>query len=140
MADPYTDAHLDQISQYALDRIENLTSKLTAIAYYVHEANFRWWVDTNGQPKERNFGEMMALVHSEISEALEGNRKNLRDSHLPEYASEDVELVDALIRILDILGNRETDVGTILYEKMEYNAKRADHKLSSRAEVNGKAY
>lgn len=52
-----------------------------------------WWNDpATGEPKDRNDGELIALMHSELSEALEGVRKNSNDSHLPHRKSVEVEL------------------------------------------------
>lgn len=49
-----------------------------------HEANKHWWQDPRtGEPIERAKGELLCLMHSEISEAMEGERKNLMDDHLP---------------------------------------------------------
>ncbi len=51
---------------------------LNTLAANVHIANAQWWQDVNtGQPIKRNKGELLALIHSEISEALEGERKDL---------------------------------------------------------------
>lgn len=59
-----------------------------------HAANLKWWQDpATKAPIQRNFGELIALCHSELSEALEGNRKNLPDD------KDEVELADCLIRI-----------------------------------------
>jgi NTP pyrophosphatase (non-canonical NTP hydrolase) len=82
----------------------------------------------------------IALVHSELSEALEGARKNKADDHLPHRLSIEVELADALIRIFDLAGALQLDLGPALVEKMKYNAQRADHKLEARAAAGGKAY
>lgn len=57
---------------------------LNDYAKEVHKANAKWWVDVRtGEPLQRNFGELIALCHSELSEALEGHRKNLQDDKLP---------------------------------------------------------
>lgn len=43
-----------------------------------------WYRDpATGQPIKRNFGEVVALMHSELSEALEADRKGLMDDKLP---------------------------------------------------------
>ena len=78
---------------------------LNEYAAECHRANARWWVDIEtGEPLERNRGELIALMHSELSECLEGVRKDLMDDKLPHRKMEEVELVDALIRIFDYAG------------------------------------
>ena len=103
-----------------------------------------WWQNPDGSPVDPNdpqgFGTKIALIHSEISEAMEGGRKNLMDSHLPSRKAEEVELADALIRIFDLAGARGLDLAGAMVEKLAYNQQRADHKLESRAGANGKVF
>jgi|TARA_R110000744_G_scaffold47524_4_gene104591 hypothetical protein len=80
----------------------------------------------------------LCLVHSEISEALEGARKGLMDDHLPHRKMEEVELADAIIRILDYAETQGYELGAAMVEKLIYNQERADHKLENRAKHNGK--
>lgn len=80
----------------------------------------------------------LALIHSEISEALEGARKDINDDHLPHRKMLEVELADAMIRIADLAGALELDLAGALVEKMEYNRQREDHKLEVRAGTLGK--
>jgi hypothetical protein len=78
---------------------------LNALAATVHAANIKWWqnIDT-GKPIERNRFELLALVISEISECLEGERKNLMDDKLPHRRMAEVEMADTYIRLLDFAG------------------------------------
>lgn len=100
-----------------------------------------WWHDVNtGEPLVRNDGELIALMHSELSEALEGVRKNKMDDHLPLRKSVEVELADALIRIFDYAGSRQLDLSGALEEKLAYNKTRTDHKPENRAKDGGKSF
>lgn len=82
----------------------------------------------------------LALVHSEISEALEGVRKDLKDDHLPQYYMFEVELADAIFRILDLAGAFNIRIGNIMMEKWDYNTKRVDHTREHRSGTNGKKF
>lgn len=114
---------------------------INGLAAEVHAANTKWWVDLKtGAPLDRNVGEMLCLVHSEISEAMEGHRKNLKDDKLPHRPMIEVELADALIRILDIAAGLKLDLGGAYVEKMAFNAVRADHQREARLAPGGKAY
>lgn len=95
---------------------------------------------TTGEPIVRNFGELIALIHSELSEALEADRKGLMDDKLPHRRGVEVELADALIRIFDTAGALGLDVGSALAEKLEFNQSREDHKIEIRRGANGKKY
>ena len=107
----------------------------------VHAQNQKWWVDIHtGERLNRNVGEMLCLVHSEISEALEGHRKNLMDDKLPHRPMIEVELADAIIRIFDIAAGLKLDLGGAFDEKIAYNAVRVDHQREHRMTENGKKY
>ena len=97
-------------------------------------------VDAGWHKKPREVGTMIALIHSELSEGLEGDRKNLMDDHLPHRKMLEVELADAVIRIFDLGGREKLDVAGAIAEKLVYNQHRADHKPENRAKEGGKQY
>ncbi len=100
-----------------------------------------WWHDpATGERRVRNKGEMLCLMHSEISEAMEGERKSLRDDHLVHRPMAEVELADLLIRTGDYAGGFGYDVIGALIEKLAYNLTRADHQPENRAQAGGKAF
>lgn len=109
-----------------------------------HEANVKagWWTDlTTGEPKEKTVDLILSklcLVHSEVSEATEGVRKNLSDDKLPHRPMGEVELADTVIRILDVAGAMGYDLAGAIIEKLEYNSKREDHKIENRMKDGGK--
>ena len=82
------------------------------------------WYDT-----ERGFPELIALCHSELSEALEAYRDGghvaLIYNHAPNKPEGvPVELADTLIRIFDLCGFYGIDLDQAFRVKMEYNKTR----------------
>ena len=74
--------------------------------------------------KKASKAQMLALIHSEISEALEADRKNLMDNKLSHRTGLEVELADAVIRIFDMAGGLGIDLGGAIEEKLNYNTTR----------------
>ena len=119
-----------------------------------HDASRKagWWYDLKTDIDLRRhacegtrFGkalvaEKLCLIHSEVSEAMEGHRKNLMDDKLPTFKAITVELADACIRIFDLAGALGLDLGPALAAKMAYNVQREDHKPENRNKPGGKAY
>ena len=100
-----------------------------------------WYVDpVTGGLVERNFGEVVALMHSELSEALEADRKGLMDDKLPGRPGTEVEFADCMIRMMDTAGANALDIAGSFIEKNRFNKSRADHKLANRKAEGGKKY
>lgn len=109
--------------------------------------NAGWWHDlSTGEAKEvkkedfKQKATALALIHSEVSEALEGLRKDMMDDKLPHRKMEEVELADAVIRIFDYAGGFGLDLGAAIAEKLKYNRNRQDHKIETRKGRYGKKF
>lgn len=105
-----------------------------------NESRDRGWWDGKLPPSPETCAVKLALIHSEISEALEGVRTGCLDQHLPNRLSIEVELADAVIRILDLAHALDLDIESAVIEKMRYNAHRADHDRSTRDAIGGKKF
>lgn len=74
---------------------------------------------------ERNRPEMLALMHSELSEALEYYRKGDKQSdHIPEFTGVEEELADVIIRVMDYAHGFKHRVAEAVIAKMEFNKSR----------------
>lgn len=126
---------MNNIEQIAYDGI-----KAAQILAHKTATDAGWYKNPEtGEDVKRNFGEVVALMHSELSEALEADRKGLMDEKIPHRDGREVEFADCIIRILDTCEAMGFDLAGAIIEKNRYNKKRADHKLENRAS-GGKKY
>lgn len=95
---------------------------------------------------EKNIGEMLCLIHSEVSEALEADRKGrhttgtiqtinsfvidemfVTDFKIAVKDTFEDELADVMIRVMDLAAFKGIDLEAHIKAKMRYNAMR-EHK------------
>jgi NTP pyrophosphatase (non-canonical NTP hydrolase) len=79
-----------------------------------------WW-----DGEKRNDGEAIALMHSELSEALEALRTgNPLDAKCPEFSNLTIELADCVIRIMDYCGANNLPLADAIVAKHNFNKTR----------------
>lgn len=96
-------------------------AEINALAAEVHILNRKWWPEN---VKDRNKSQILILIVSEITECMEGERKDLMDDKLTHRKMAEVEMADTAIRVLDVMGafNFEYRDGTDLSDQwMSYD-------------------
>lgn len=86
---------------------------LNNAASKVHQnaVNHGWWEEHRETP------ELLCLIHSEVSEALEAYRNHDNDNFRE-------ELADIVIRVMDLCGAYEIDLEREIVDKHNFNVKR----------------
>lgn len=106
---------------------QDLVKPLQALQYMCHQNAVLHGFYDHGP---FNFGEKIALIHSELSECLESHRQDEKtgkhrvDEHCPQHSNVVVELADAVIRIFDLAAAMNVDLANAIIDKHNYNKNR----------------
>jgi len=112
---------------------------LNILAEEIHKNN----IEKGFYDNEKNIGEMLCLIHSEVSEALEADRKNkyttgtigvinsfvLDEMFITDFTigvkdTFEDEMADIIIRVLDLCAFKGIDIEKHIEAKVRYNSTR----------------
>ena len=132
---PMTDAEYERTRAEAVEHTKKqigatLTVLMPAIIFQIEQLQQQVYAANEAQgfwdgPGNDNNASKIALMHSELSEALEADRKGIEsDDKIPEFTGLEAELADTVIRILDFSGRHNLRLGEAIQAKLLFNLTR----------------
>jgi len=107
------------------DLSEEFEGNFSRIVEFYSEYINDWAHEKGFHDDEREMGTAIALMHSELSEALEAHREGIPESTKIEGFSElEEELADTVIRIMDFCEHKNYNLSYAIHAKLAYNKQR----------------
>lgn len=124
----------DNFTKEDLIELERSVNSIVAIC---HKMNAHWWIDpATGEDLRKNpliVATKIALIHSKLSEALEGDRKSLMDDKLTHRTALETELADVVIREGDLAGAVNLLLGPAIVAIAPFSSKEISLALALRS-------